>query len=428
MAFTFNGNIPSAITYNSNDVLILKWNGTTVWEKNSSPTGDTPYTYLDWIQPDLSSTNPFFDTNYVPSVTTTIEVKFGSYVNENCWWFGGYVAGQNLGIGLGCPNLQNGMTMYSVAGSRFYDTTIDNWGATNTWVFSPTSTTHNGNVVKTYSQCTSAYTTTIKIFNAPSSSTSNTNSFPKFYYMKSYDNGVLTHNIVPVIRNSDNKVGLYDTVADNFISPNNSNSRFFIPTQTETYARFNGNTYFTLDAVGNRDFKITMDIAKVNTSSSSNMAPFGVANSNSRSWMLLYYGSTKKWQYKFSNNTNNGSTTVNSGNTYHVVFESSGTSTSRRCNYVMTENGDVVDKSTTARSFTSNVNVFTMPLFLGGSNNNSSVGNLFTGLIKDVKVFVSGSILYDYEFVEHNGSIVMHEKINNTYLSPTQGSVELVSV
>lgn len=37
MAFSFNGNTPSVITFNNNDVLVLKWNGTTVWEKNTIP-------------------------------------------------------------------------------------------------------------------------------------------------------------------------------------------------------------------------------------------------------------------------------------------------------------------------------------------------------------------------------------------------------
>lgn len=424
MDFTFNGNRPEIVSFNGNDVLVVKWNGTTVWEKGS----DTPYTYLEWIQPDLSTTNPFFDTNYIPSVTTTVEVKFGPYENENCWLFGGYVTGQNIGIAFGSPNLQNGMTMYSVAGSRFYDTSKTNWGATNTWVFTPTSTSHNGNVIKTYSQCATAYTQTIKVFAAPS--LNNRSCFSKFYYMKSYDNGILTHNIVPVIRNSDGQIGLYDTVEDTFITPYNSNAKFNIPTEKETYAKFTGGTYFNLGAIGDRDFKIIMDIAQVDTSSSSDMSPFGVVNSNNRAWGLDYLHSGKKWRYKFATSSywQTGTTTVSSANTYHILFESSGTSTTRRCNYVMTNNGTIEQFSSTTRSFSSNVNVFTMPLYFGGCNDHSIIDNYFVGLIKDVKVFVNGSITYDYEFVEHNGIVVMHDKINDTYLSPTQGSIQLVSI
>lgn len=391
-------------------------------------TGDTPYTYLEWIQPDLSTTNPFFDTNYIPSVTTTVEVKMGPYENENCWLFGGYVTGKNIGIAFGSPNLQNGMTMYSVAGSRFYDTSTTNWGATNTWVFTPTSTSHNGNVIKTYSQCTTAYTQTIKVFAAPF--LTNNSCFSKFYYMKSYDNGVLTHNIVPVIRNSDGQIGLYDTVEDTFITPYNSNAKFNIPTEKETYAKFTGGTYFNLGTIGNRDYKITMDIAQVNTASSQIMSPFGVVNSNNYAFSLDYLNTNKKWRYDFGSTSNwqTGSTTVNSADTYHIVFNVSGSSSNRRCNYVMTDNGNVSDKLTTTRSYSNNTNLFSTPLYFGGCNYRSAINNYFVGLIKDVKVFANAAILYDYEFVERNGVVVMHEKINNTYLSPTQGSIELVSV
>lgn len=37
MALNFNGNIPEVITFNNNDVLVVKWNGTVVWEKNTMP-------------------------------------------------------------------------------------------------------------------------------------------------------------------------------------------------------------------------------------------------------------------------------------------------------------------------------------------------------------------------------------------------------
>ena len=396
---------------------------------NAEPdTGDTPYTYVDWIEPDLSTTNPFFDTNYVPSVDTTIEVKFGPYVNENCWIFGGYVTGQNVGIAIGSPNLQNGMTMYSVAGSRFYDTTNNHWGSTNTWVFTPTSTTHNGTTIKSYAICSTPYSQTLKIFAAPS--LLNNSCFTKFYYMKSYDNGELTHNIVPVIRNSDGQIGLYDTIEDTFITPYNSNAKFKVPTETETYAKFNGNAYFTLDNIGNRDYKITMDIAQVDTASTNILSPFGIVNSNNYAWGLDYLNTSQRWRYNFSSSGNwtTGSRNVNSEDVYHIVFESSGTSTSRRCNYVMTDNGAIMDKQTSSKRYANNTDIFTMPLYFGGCNSNSTIANQFKGLIKDVKVFANAAILYDYEFVEHNGVVVMHEKINDTYLSPTQGSIQLVSI
>lgn len=46
MAFTFNGNIPENVIFNNNEVLVIKWNGTTVWEKNNE---DYSTKYLTFV-------------------------------------------------------------------------------------------------------------------------------------------------------------------------------------------------------------------------------------------------------------------------------------------------------------------------------------------------------------------------------------------
>ena len=45
MNFTFNGNTPDNITFNNYEVLVVKWNGTTVWEK----TTDYSNQYLTFV-------------------------------------------------------------------------------------------------------------------------------------------------------------------------------------------------------------------------------------------------------------------------------------------------------------------------------------------------------------------------------------------
>jgi len=75
MGFSFNGNTPNEITFNGNDVLVLKWNGTTVWEKSASH--DYSEDYLTFVAKTSGT--------FVFSGTSTSNTISYSTDNGNTW-------------------------------------------------------------------------------------------------------------------------------------------------------------------------------------------------------------------------------------------------------------------------------------------------------------------------------------------------------
>lgn len=68
-----------------------------------------------------------------------------------------------------------------------------------------------------------AHTKSCYLFNA-----NNYKYIGKVYYFKMYDNGTLVRDFIPVVRNLDNKPGLYDKVTDTFFTNAGTGDDFIV--------------------------------------------------------------------------------------------------------------------------------------------------------------------------------------------------------
>lgn len=191
-----------------------------------SPSGYTEVEYLENVSPNLA----YINTNFAPNENTRVIADL-QYVTSSLhprafgcgkWNSVGYIF-----------NAENGITSSGVWKWKFGSNNND-------WIPTGVATDFNRHTVEINNgvlyidnvQITSTTVSTFQlndnlgffgsIYNGTLDGTSvGENMFGKFYSFKIYDNGTLIRDFVPMVRNSDSKAGMYDTVNDVFyLSPN----------------------------------------------------------------------------------------------------------------------------------------------------------------------------------------------------------------
>lgn len=117
---------------------------------------------------------------------------------------------------------------------------------------------------------------------------SNERLLARLYYFKIYDNGTLVRDLVPCVRNSDNKAGLYDLVGGQFYSSANSGYEFVagpivLPSgyTVVEYIQNTGHSYIDTDFIPNQDTRIVCDMKLDSSDYSPRLWGAGAWNSSS---------------------------------------------------------------------------------------------------------------------------------------------------
>lgn len=200
-----------------------------VYQTSRLPIG---YTEVEYLESPKNTEYPYIDTGFKPNQNTRVIADY-QYTQTNthprCFGCGPYNGTAYI------LNAENGITSSGEWRWKF--------GYTSGWLTTGVKTDFNRHTAeisngKLYLDNTQIGSTTVTTFqlseniglfgfinNGTLGGTSSGEYMTgKFYSFKIYDNGTLVRDLVPCVRDSDNKVGMYDIVGDSFYSsPNNYN-------------------------------------------------------------------------------------------------------------------------------------------------------------------------------------------------------------
>ena len=174
------------------------------------------YTELEYLQ---GTDTQWIDTNYFPNNNTGIKTKiqFDSIENNHASIFGGATSGNR---GFECFHWDSvvvcyyGATGLSTTPVNLNDFLEIDWNK-NRFNYK----VNNGDVAsRILSTQTFTEQSKMVLFGLSRGGTVVAKSNIKMYYFKLYDNNELIHNFIPARRNSDNKLGMYDTVTKTFFT------------------------------------------------------------------------------------------------------------------------------------------------------------------------------------------------------------------
>lgn len=172
------------------------------------------YTKLEYIQ---SSGTQYIDTGFIPNQDTRIDLKFVplNVSNDGVYVFGSGISSTNRAYEL-YP--WNG-TFQSNFGSNSVNTATATANASYEVSKNKNVVTING---VSYSNATSTFTApyTLDLFVLHRSSVLLPRNGMRLYYAKIWDNGTLVRDFIPVLRTSDNTVGLFDLANMKFYGNN----------------------------------------------------------------------------------------------------------------------------------------------------------------------------------------------------------------
>ena len=177
------------------------------------------YTELQYIE---STGTQWINTDFIPDSNTRIKtkLKFNSDTNGRGSCFGSSLGGNNSGME--CFMWGNGTLFFCC-----YGTSCDNavWANMNDiieidWNKNVLSYKVNNGNITNYTFPVQTFTTAYKmaLFALSRGYELSATSLVTIYFFQIYDNGTLARQFIPVRRNSDNVVGMWDTVSQTFFT------------------------------------------------------------------------------------------------------------------------------------------------------------------------------------------------------------------
>ena len=170
------------------------------------------YTQLDYIE---STGAQWVDTGYIPTAYTSVDLKWlstntGAQAIIGCNWTNNamLLCAQNNTLRFHGPGISIRMP------SHTNPDVISYGAAANSLVINGVTYTHSADSL-------SSAKTNMKIFGLGNNSY---NAQGKLYYLNIYEGKTLKREYIPVRRNADSIVGLYDTVTQSFFTDMNSNN------------------------------------------------------------------------------------------------------------------------------------------------------------------------------------------------------------
>jgi hypothetical protein len=187
---------------------------------------ESKYKRLEYIQ---STGTQYIDTGIIGTGNLTFDFRYRSAQNNSAI-FGARVSYNNRDLSL-----------FQVSGGARFDyfsSHVSGIGlSANTINRVVTEIENNDYVVNAYDKndvllgtkstivVSNTTPTTIKLFGIVTNGTFSGNTNCKIYYFKIYDNGILVRNFIPVLRKSDNEIGMLDLVEGKFY-PNAGTGKF----------------------------------------------------------------------------------------------------------------------------------------------------------------------------------------------------------
>ena len=200
----------------------------------ASTTNDAGYTQLEYIRSDAAS---WIDTGIIGTQDTAIETKFIN-LNSNSsttvligdgWSNGSYLL--SIVAQTGAPNRIGGLN----------NMLRDFWRTGKEFVVKMDKTgLYVNNSKINWNGSATNFTTTKPLYLLGDPAASGRNSYATLYYMKIYNNGTLVRDFVPVKRNSDSAIGMYDTVSKRFFGNKGTGTFTAGPTVANTDVPANG--------------------------------------------------------------------------------------------------------------------------------------------------------------------------------------------
>lgn len=215
MSFSFNGNTPRKIIFNNQDVKKLIYNNDVVWEKKRLP---VEYQEVEYIE---STGTQYIDTGFVPEIGDTFDIDYKYTILPIV---GKYQALMSAGtnnyqlILLGANDINLGKGFFY----KYFATGSAAWFCTNPSVNEWYNITINSNGKATSNGQTSTSkpvkeldgtNTSLYLFIRRNGIWPFYGAIRKFQILR---NGALALDLIPAKRNSDNVLGMYDTVNGQF--------------------------------------------------------------------------------------------------------------------------------------------------------------------------------------------------------------------
>ncbi len=233
----------TALTIPEGNVKQVSVNGVVLWKKGLLPVG---YTQLEYIE---STGTQYIDTGVVNwNNTLEYEIKLSIQQQSGIKTYFGCYDGWNTSKN-NVPNIST-WTKYKVA-SNFRAGYSSSSGTDIGIIDGQTGTISlKGNTISWSEGSSSSFnrgydfTVPFSIFLFAQHSENNTTELAttKIYYAKFWLNGELFRNFIPVMRNSDSKVGMYDTVTRQFFT-NAGTGEFIAGPRFVEYIEFDGNSW-----------------------------------------------------------------------------------------------------------------------------------------------------------------------------------------
>ena len=183
-----------------------------------STTLPSGYTELEYIE---TTGTQYIDTGVIPTLNTKVRVRFLPVAQNGIGFFGARTPASGTANRFTCTTfslgtqLSAGMTVNEWPDFRIsnyvgnlYDITIENG-----------STKVNGMTYTTPTNTSVDFgNNTFKLIGVKDNGDIENDTQAKYYLCQIWESGVLVHYLVPVRRNSDNVVGMYDTVTNTFFT------------------------------------------------------------------------------------------------------------------------------------------------------------------------------------------------------------------
>ena len=177
----------------------------TGWKVVTVPSGYTPLEYIQF------SGTQYIDTNFTPNQNTEIRAKYKITTTSACWVYGSgssqpRITAYSGGSSSGNQRFGNSVISLILPKNQINEVIQNKKGLTINDAFTAYPTV-------------SDFTSTGKFFIGTASASSSTAKFTGWiYYLKIYNAGSIVLNLLPAKRDSDEVIGMYDTVSGTFFT------------------------------------------------------------------------------------------------------------------------------------------------------------------------------------------------------------------
>lgn len=225
----------------------------------------------------------------------------------------------------------------------------------------------------------------------------------------------------------------YSAITTTELLEENSEHCGYVPPITEKWAKFDGASYFD-SGVKLSDYPTTYTTrfeceVYLKEKPTKTVAVFGsryLNGSTYYSFTTFHTVATDGWRINLLNGTQK--VVATKPETKYTLSLGRNKSVSNSFFCEVKENDQVVLPQTTVTG-SSQTSLYSRNIWVGALNDSGGYASYFDQYIKSMKVYHNDILVKDFEFVEIDGSVKMHEKISDTYINQSgTGKVTLEEI